>query len=135
MKLNLFALIMMATTAPLAAHSVEAGSGDWTNIPWLAEPAHVRLSEKAMESIDNLVKAGKCDAIGDRRRIELNMDFLAEFSPKSAVKRLIVGKIGCPEVEQIVATAASQAAEKGWLKPTGENEANWYRGRVTYSFK
>lgn len=122
-------------SAPLEAHGVETAKGDWSDIPLLARHHTVRLSNDAMESIDALVDAGKCDAISMGRGINLDMDFLVEFDPQNIIKRIVVERIGCPEVEQIAATATSQAASKGWLKPTGQNDAGWYRGSITYQLK
>lgn len=131
-------LIIMGATmlsAPLAAHSVETAKGNWSEIPLLARHHTVRLSDQALADIDTLVETGKCNAIRKNRRIDLEMDFLVEFSKDNQIKRVIVEEIGCPEVEAIAATATSQAADKGWLKPTGENDAGWYRGSITYLLK
>jgi hypothetical protein len=122
-------------TAPLAAHSVETAKGNWTNIPLLARHHTVRLSDDAMATIDAIATSGKCRVIGNGKRIDLDMDFLVEFARDNSIKRVIVEQIGCPEVEQIAATATSQAADKGWLKPTGENETGWYRGSITYELR
>lgn len=133
---TLTAVVGVALIAtPIAAHKVETGSGNWSDIPLLARHHNVRLSAQAMANVDALVKAGKCNAIAQGRRINLEMDFLVEFSPDNSIKRVIVEEIGCPEVEQIAATATSQAATKGWLKPTGENESGWYRGAISYQLR
>ena len=126
-------IALLAT--PLSAHSVETAKGNWADIPLLARHHTVRLSNDAMATIDSLAASGKCSAIGDGKRIDLDMDFLDEFARDNSSKRVIVEQIGCPEVEQIAATAASQAAVKGWLKPTGENETGWYRGSITYQLR
>lgn len=122
-------------SAPLAAHSVETAKGNWTDIPLLARHHTVRLNEQAMAGVDAAVAEGKCSAISQGKRINLDMDFLVEFARDNSIKRVIVEEIGCPEVEQIAATATSQAASKGWLKPTGENETGWYRGSITYQLR
>jgi hypothetical protein len=122
-------------SAPLAAHSVETAKGNWSDIPLLARHHTVRLNAQAMAGVDAAVVEGKCSIIGNGKRINLDMDFLVEFAPDNNIKRVIVEEIGCPEVEQIAATATSQAASKGWLKPTGENETGWYRGSITYQLR
>lgn len=131
--LVLFGVALLCS--PLAAHSVETAKGNWSDIPLLARHNSVRLSNPAMANIDALVEAGKCNVIKRNRGIDLEMDFLVEFSKDNVIKRVIVEEIGCPEVEAIAATATSQAADKGWLKPTGENDAGWYRGSITYLLK
>lgn len=135
MLVRLMMISAAMLSAPLAAHSVETAKGNWSEIPLLARHHTVRLSDQALAKIDTLVAAGKCDAIKKDQRIDLDMDFLVEFSQDNQIKRVVVEEIGCPEVEAIAATATSQAADKGWLKPTGENEAGWYRGSITYLLK
>lgn len=135
-RTTLFATLGLSLAcSPLAAHYVETGKGNWAEIPLLARHHTVRLSEQAMASVDALVEAGKCSVIGNERQIDLEMDFLVEFAPDNSIKRVIVEEIGCPEVERIAATATSQAASKGWLKPSGENDAGWYRGSITYQLR
>ena len=129
------AICLALLSAPLSAHSVEKAKGDWADIPLLARHHTVRLNAQAMAGVDAVVAEGKCGIIGNDRRINLDMDFLVEFARDNSVKRVIVQEIGCPEVEQIAATATSQAATKGWLKPTGENETGWYRGSITYQLR
>ena len=126
---------VLFVSSPGAAHSVETAKGNWAGIPLLARHHMVRLSEQAMASVDALAKAGKCSVIGNGRQINLDMDFLVEFAPDNSVKRVIVEDIGCPEVERIAATATSQAASNGWLKPSGENELGWYRGAISYQLR
>lgn len=135
MMVRLMMISAAMFSAPLAAHSVETAKGNWSEIPLLARHHTVRLSDQALANIDTLVAAGKCDAIKKDQRIDLDMDFLVEFSQDNQIKRVVVEEIGCPEVEAIAATATSQAAHKGWLKPTGENDAGWYRGSITYLLK
>lgn len=128
-----FGMALLAT--PLAARSVESAKGDWSDIPLLARHHTVRLSDAAMADIDALAAAGKCKAIGTRDRIDLDLDILVEFARDNSIKRVIIEDIGCPEVQAIAATAASQAADKGWLRPTGENDAGWYRGSISYALR
>jgi hypothetical protein len=118
--------------APAQSQAVEVGEGDWRNIPFLTGNRTVNLGIGAMERVDKIVAAGKCRAIGRRDTIKLLMPFIVEFNPDKSVARLVIKRIGCPEVEQIAASAAVHAAKTGRVVSDGKNDAGWYRGEVSY---
>ncbi len=127
-------LVSLATliAAPLCAQTVEIGEGDWRNIPPIGQNMSVALGLGAMERIDKIVNKGECKPLGRRGKIVMAMPFIVEFNPDRTVARLVVKRIGCPEVEQIAASAALHAAKTGRATPTGVNTAGWYRGEVSY---
>jgi hypothetical protein len=128
-NLVIFAALL---AAPLTAQTVETGEGDWRNIPPIGQNMSVALGLGAMERIDKIVNKGACKALGRRGKITMAMPFIVEFNPDKSVARLVVKRIGCPEVEQIAASAALHAAKTGRATPTGVNTAGWYRGEVSY---
>jgi hypothetical protein len=119
-------------STPVMAQSVEVGTGDWSAIPLLGKQSTVGMGMAATNKIDQIVANGGCDAIGRNRTINLHMAFLVEYTPSGNAKRIIVQRIGCPDVEQIAAASALYAVEKGIVRATGENEAGWYRGAISY---
>jgi hypothetical protein len=118
--------------APLIAQSIEVAAGDWSAIPLLGKQSTVGMGMAATNKIDQIVANGGCDAIVRNRGINLHLAFLVEYAPAGDAKRIIVQRIGCPDVEQIAAASALYAVEKGIVQATGENEAGWYRGAISY---
>lgn len=119
---------------PAFAQSVEVADGDWAGIPVAATtggPAWI--SEASMARIDKLVAAGKCIAVGNRKRVNLNVPVLFQFDGTGTVQKVVVRRIGCPEVESVVASVAASRVKLGYYKPTGQNQTGWYRGEVSYS--
>ena len=131
--LLLTALFALAAT-PLAAQRVEVADADndWADFPALAKSMTVNLGDRAMADIDRLVAAGKCKAIGNKKRIRMQIPFLVQFGDTGSVDRVMLKRIGCPEVESIAASAALYAAQDGRIRQGSGNAAGWYRGSVNY---
>jgi hypothetical protein len=123
-----FALFAM----PATAQRIEVANGDWSDFPALEKSQTVNLGDGAMADVDRLVAAGKCSKIGNKKRIRMEIPFIAQFTESGTVERVMLQRIGCPEVETIAANAAFYAAKWGRIKPGTSNAAGWYRGLVSY---
>jgi hypothetical protein len=117
---------------PASAQRIEVADGDWSDFPALEKSQTVNLGDGAMADIDRLVASGKCGKIGNKKRIRMEIPFLAQFGTDGKVERVMLNRIGCPEVETIAANAAYYAAKDGRIKPGTSNAAGWYRGLVSY---
>jgi hypothetical protein len=132
MRSMIFAAALMALAVPATAQRIEVADGDWGDFPTLDKSQIVNLGDGAMADIDRLVAAGKCSKIGNKKRIRMEIPFLAQFNDNGKVERVMLQRIECPEVETIAANAAYYAARDGRIKPGTSNPAGWYRGSVSY---
>jgi hypothetical protein len=133
MRSLILAAAIATLAMPAAAQRIEtADDGDWSDFPALDKSQTVNLGDGAMADIDRLVAAGKCDKIGSKKRIRMNIPFIAQFSTSGKVERVMLQRIGCAEVEAIAANAAYYAARDGRIKAGDSNAAGWYRGSVSY---
>ena len=132
MRRLLIAAVFAAISIPATAQRVEVADGDWSDFPALEKSQIVNLGDGAMADIDRIVAAGKCSKIGNKRRIRMDIPFLVQFTGAEKVERVMLQRIGCPEVEGIAANAAYYAAKTGRIKPGTSNAAGWYRGSVSY---
>ena len=132
MRKLLITAIVATLAVPASAQRVEVADGDWSDFPALDKSQVVDLGDGAMADIDRLVAAGKCDRIGSKKKIRMEIPFIAQFDASGKVERVMVQRINCPEVETIAANAAYYAAKWGRIKPGTSNPAGWYRGLVAY---
>jgi hypothetical protein len=132
MRSLLIAAAVAAIAVPVAAQRIEVADGDWSEFPVLEKSQTVNLGDGAMADVDRLVAAGKCSKIGTKKRIRMEIPFLVQFVDGAKVDRVMLQRIGCPEVEGIAANAAYYAAKAGQIKPGTSNAAGWYRGSVSY---
>jgi hypothetical protein len=132
MRKSVLVTALVAFAIPAAAQRVDVADGDWSEFPALEKSQIVNLGPRGMANIDGLVAAGKCDKIGNKRRIRMEIPFIAQFAKNGDVEHVMLQRINCPEVESIAASAAYHAAKEGRVKPGNSNPAGWYRGVVSY---
>ncbi len=131
-------ILLAASAALLAqgalAQSVEVAEGDWSDIPAAGlEKGPAFISEQSMARIDKLLAGGKCPSVGNRKYVNLNVPILVQFDGGDQVQKIVVRRIGCPEVEAIVGGIAAGRAKQGYYRSTGKNQTGWYRSEISYS--
>jgi hypothetical protein len=121
------------TATPSAAQQVEVAEGNWSDIPQVRAAGHGRMSDRALDKAAQLLgRDGPC-ATG-KSTIDMTVPFLLEFEPQGrAVRRIVVHKAGCVELEKLVGGVVLTLAQNGEYRPTGENLAHWYRGQISFA--
>ena len=138
MKHVIAAAALLLVPAPLAAASiksatVEAVEGDWSYLPRLYEEQHAELISDAAGKIHrNAISAG-CNIEGlNRKQLDMNLPFAAQFQSDGSLKRLVFRRLNCPQVEGVVADLLLKMIEAEELKPTGHNADGWYQGELSF---
>lgn len=125
------AAALLLGSVPAAAASVEVATGDWSNIPWAERRAYNIISGEAVDRIHKSFANGSCKMRGQtKNRVNLRVPFLVKFADDGSVDRIVVRKLGCPDVEAVLGSALLHQVKGGDYKATGENEALWYRSEV-----
>lgn len=130
---SLLALLAIMAAAPAVAQTVESAEGDWRNIPYVKMSKQYSLPNATINKISAIAERGECPAIGNRRKVDLDMPYMVRFTPQGSIERIVVKRIGCGEVEKLVGAAVLSLAQAGAYTPTGENQAGWYRGAFAFS--
>jgi hypothetical protein len=131
--IRIAATLAMCLAAPALAQSVEVAEGNWAGIPEVKPyDPNVRIADDTMKRIERIVQTGDCPAIGRRDRVRLNAPFLVQFGPRGKAEKVVVKRLGCPEVESIVGSVVLARLKDGFYKPTGENRTGWYRSAIEY---
>jgi hypothetical protein len=131
--IRIAAALALCVAAPALAQSVEVAEGNWASIPPV-EPVdyRVRISDDSMKRIERIVQAGDCPAIGRRDRVRMKAQFLVQFSAGGTAERVVVKRLGCPEVETIVGSIVLARLKEGFYRPTGVNQTGWYKSSIEY---
>ena len=130
-----FGALLLVGSAPLAAQTVEVASGDWDHIPAVSAAGKFSIGEQRMSKIEHIVAAGDCPAAGNKRLIDIDVPFMLEYTPDGALKRVVIQRIGCPELETELGGAVLDLATMGEYSPTGVNANGWYRGKIAFATK
>ena len=136
MKSFAFAAALMMAAAPLAAQPVSVAGGNWDNIPAIDAKGDYQISTDTMERLATLAEEKVCDVPGFKRnRINLTVPFLVQFDAQKTVQRVVVARLGCTQLEQLLGGAALQLSKMGEYAPTGENQTGWYRSELSLSLR
>ncbi|HEU0310086.1 MAG TPA: hypothetical protein VFR36_02535 [Sphingomicrobium sp.] len=120
---------VISLAAALAAPNLSSATGDWSNIPAVERRNNSDATAFIVDAIESAVQSGNCKISGvSGKRINLEVPFLIQFDTSGAVKEVVVGKLGCPEVEIAMGNAILRLAERGDYRPSGRNDVGWYRG-------
>lgn len=130
MKMVLAIAVLFA--AP-AYSQVSTATGNWENIPRVTKRGNQSYSAFAMTKLDAALTS---DCMKRERRnqiVDVSIPFLIEFGSDKSVKRVVVKKLDCPQAEALIGGVVLELAKTGEYRPTGENQANWYRGEIELS--
>lgn len=134
MKRLLMMSLLLISAPAIAAETIMAASGDWSQVPEIQARGVHRMGGTAIDEIEKLAKSGECAVPGlTRKRIDLTVPFVLEFSPGGDVETVVVRKLGCDRLESIMGGVILQLAKAGEYRPTGENELGWYRSEISFS--
>ncbi len=135
---RLFAAALLLISAPVLAvpvssASVEVVEGDWSYLPRLYEEGRSSLISKAAGKIHENAIDAKCSIEGlNRKHLDMNLPFAAQFQSDGSLKRLIFKRLNCPQVEGVVASLLLKMIEVGELQQTGRNTEGWYQGELSF---
>jgi hypothetical protein len=135
MKLILATLGFLAAV-PVTAQSIEVASGNWSEIPEIRTKSQPMLSPATAARVDEIAKQGKCSVPGvTRRYVDLTVPFVVEFMPDGGVQRIVLTKLGCPELESVLGGVLANWVASGRYVATGENQLGWYRGELKIALR
>jgi hypothetical protein len=123
---TVFAIAALALSTTAIAQSVEVAGGNWSDFPQVKKQPPIRMADRTMARIYDLLKRGKCERFGDGKRIKMDVPFLLQFGA-GGVERIVAQRIDCPELESQIGGTLASLVKEGLFKPTAENGTGWYR--------
>ena len=131
--LAMSAVLTSAAASPLQAQQVSVADGDWSNIPPVQAEGKRQVTARVIDDIAAAAQKQSCPAVRNPRHIELSVPFLVQFSPAGSVEQIVLQRLGCPQVESLIAGSLLQMAKEGEYRPTLVNQTGWYRGSFDLS--
>ena len=129
-------LLMTLVAASAPPVTVQAATGDWSQLPQLSQRGYNHLNTKMMVRLHEIASQGVCRLPGYLgNRLDLRLSFAAQFDPDGTLRRVLIPKLDCPEAEGIVGGALLEMMQGGDYKPTGKNPDGWYQGSFTFGFE
>jgi hypothetical protein len=132
---TLMASIALVVPGTAVAQTAEVAEGNWQGIPPMAVSGTGQIGLTSAARIDKVIFAGKCPKYGRRNYVNLSVPFLAQFDGSGKPTRVVVKRVNCPELEEVLASAALDLVKSGRYAPTGVNPDGWYASEITYYFQ
>lgn len=131
---RLLALTLLLASAPAAAQTVEVAESDWSYLPQMRHVSNNHLDDIALAGVHDVISRGDCELPGQRKdNVDLTVPFAAQLSSDGKVNRLVLKKLGCPEIEGIVAGALLEMLKGGDYQIASRNAEGWYQGQFSFA--
>jgi hypothetical protein len=128
----LLAVTMLAV--PAAAQTVQTGRGEFSKFPQLKKKNIPLDYNRLIAWTEEALSRGKCQLKGQRpKKFDIDVPYAALVEPDGTVRRIIIGEIGCPELETMVGSTIVEMVKRGDIKPTGQDQAYWYGDRIAFA--
>jgi hypothetical protein len=129
-------LLMALVAASAPPVTVEAATGDWSQLPQLSNRGYDHLNTKMMVKLHEIASQRQCQLPGYLgNRLDLRISFAAHFDPDGTLRRIVIPKLNCPEAESVIGGALLEMMKGGDYRPTGKNPDGWYQGKLTFGFE
>ncbi len=130
------ALSLLMSAAQPTAPSVEVAGGDWSSIPKIEAQGDNYISKFAIERVQEIFSGDSCAMPGQsRNKLDLTVPFLVQFARDGSPQRIVVRKVGCPQLETLLGGVVLNLVRRGEYRPTGENLAGWYQSDVSFALR
>ena len=136
MKRLLALALLLAPVPAVSATTVEVGDGNWSFLPLMKQRGSDHLNNDALARINEIIHDRQCTFPGQEgRNYDVTVSFAAHFTTGGALDRLVMKRLGCPEVESLVGGVLLEMIAGGDYRPGGENDQGWYRGELSFGGK
>lgn len=131
---RMIALALLMASVPATAAKVEVADGEWGHLPSLEQRNTDHLSSRSLARIQEvLLDERKCTLPGQRYgRAELTIPFAVQYSAEGQVSHLLIKRLGCPEVESILAGVLLDMVRGGDYRPTSSSAERWYKAELSF---
>jgi len=128
-------LLFLASLAGAQEPIVQAGTGDWSQLPELERVSYDNLSSVVMMKMYEISKRHRCQLPGQRgNRLNMSISFAAEYAQQGQLSRLIIPQLNCPEAESWLGGVLLKSLKAGDMRPA-RGGSGWYRGSFSFYYE
>lgn len=132
--LSLLMVPLAALAVPAAAQTVETGTTEWDKLV----PARMGVDDldyhRLVRWTAQELQDPSCRGKGMRPdRFDIDEPYAVLLEPNGTVRRIIVKEMGCPALNTVIGSTLADMAKRGKFKPTGQPQALWFGGRLSYA--
>lgn len=128
--------LALLVSAPAAAQTVQTGETDWSSFPRLKGKLRDLPTPTMVSRIEQLLADKECRLPGQEpEKFNIDVPFVVLLKPDGSVERLVVKKIGCPQIEAGVANVILERAARGDFRSGAPEAPSWYGSEISFVLK
>ena len=132
---TLVAALLMAG-APAAGLKVDVGRVNLSTLPELARSRRALPTADMIGRVEDMLRSGECRIPGQRSsRFNIDVPYAVLVQPDGSASRVVVGELGCEELESYVGLIILELARLGDFAETGETKAKWYGAKLNFNLQ
>ena len=136
MRTWLAALAAMLISSTATAQSVEVGTARWDSFPTLRSKPSRLDDETLMTTVETILRTKQCQFKDQSaRRFDISVPYAVQFYGTGKVTRVLVGRMDCNPLEQLVGYAVLAQADAGDLLPELDGKARWYSASMNFNLQ
>jgi hypothetical protein len=135
MKLAIAIAALGLAAAPAAAQTVQVGSANWSHLTRLSARTDSVDYEKAVSSVEAMVKNGTCRIGESTRTFDIAVPYAVLVEPNGTVSRILVSDTKCVPLQQLVGIAALTRVHHGDFELPAGPKARWYRSEMNFTLQ
>lgn len=134
MRKSLLLLGLLALAVPATAQTVETGRTNWSKLPRVKKKSRPLDEALLTDWTQRLLATGECKIPRMRPdRFDVDVPYAVLVEPNGTVKRILIAETGCAGLNSLIGSTVYDWAQKGDFGPTGQQQALWYAGRITFA--
>jgi hypothetical protein len=126
--------VMLLSSAPAAGIKVDVGRVNLSTLPQLQRSQRSLPTARMVSEVEDMLRAGDCNIPGQRStRFDIDVPYAVLVEPDGSASRVVVGELGCPELESYVGLVILELARLGDFAGTGQKKAKWYGSKLNFN--
>jgi hypothetical protein len=132
---NIAAALLLAN-APAAGLTVDVGRVNLSALPQLARSERALPTSDMVGRVEKMLRSDSCRIPGQRSsRFDIDVPYAVLVQPDGSASRVVVGEVGCAELESYVGLIILELARLGDFAETGEKKAKWYGAKLNFNLQ
>lgn len=124
---------LLLANAP-AGIKVDVGRVNLVTLPPLRRSQRALPTSAMVGEVEAMLRSGTCRLPGQRStRFDIDVPYAVLVEPDGTASRVVVGELGCAELESYVGLVILELARLGDFAETGEKKAKWYGSKLNFN--
>jgi hypothetical protein len=127
--------LLLSGAAP-AELQVDVGHIELAKLPAMKRQERPLPTPEMATEVGRILGSGRCSLRGQSaNRFDIDIPYAALVEPDGGVQRVVVGQIGCAELESYAGLVVLELARLGDFKASATGQARWYGDTLNFNLR